>query len=86
MPTTGPYAGQAEIPYSIGDTWLADLEASYRFSNGLRLALAANNIFDEQVRRFPDPLIPANMEYYYATGGPIDASGGFWSATIGYEW
>ncbi|MBO9715808.1 MAG: TonB-dependent receptor [Pseudoxanthomonas sp.] len=86
VPTTGPYAGQAEIAYSIGDTWLADIEASYRFESGLRLALSGSNVFDQKVIKYPDPLIPANMEYYYATGGPIDASGGFWSVTVGYEW
>ncbi|KAF1686981.1 TonB-dependent receptor [Pseudoxanthomonas broegbernensis] len=86
VPATGPYAGQAEIAYSIGDTWLTDIEASYRFAGGLRLALAASNVFDEKAIKYPEPLTPSNMEYYYATGGPIDASGGFWAATVEYQW
>ena len=86
VPTGGPYAGQAEIAYSIGDTWLTDLSLAWRFDGGVRLALAGNNVFDRKVTRFPDPLIPANMQYYYATGGPIDASGGFWSASVEYRW
>ncbi len=86
VPTSGPYAGQTEIAYSIGDTWLTDIEASWRFDGGLRVSVAANNVFDRKVPRYPAPLVPANMDYYYATGGPIDASGGFWAATLEYQW
>jgi iron complex outermembrane recepter protein len=82
----GKYAGQTEIAYSIGDTWLTDLEVGYRYSERLSVALTANNLFDQKVSKYPAPLTPANMQYYYATGGPIDASGGFYSATVQFNW
>ncbi len=82
----GPYAGLSEIAYSMGGVWLTDIEIGYRISDKLNVALTANNLFDEKVTKFPEPLTPANMEYYYATGGPIDASGGFYSATVAFRW
>src|SRR5690606_30172555 len=84
--TSGPYAGQAEIRYDIGNTWLTDLEVSYHWSDHLAAALTANHLFDEKVSRYPGPLVPRNMAYYYATGGPVDASGGFYSARLQWQW
>jgi iron complex outermembrane recepter protein len=82
----GRYAGQTEIEYSMGDIWLSDFEFGYRYSERLSVALTANNLFDEKVSKYPAPLTPANMQYYYATGGPIDASGGFYAATVQFNW
>ncbi|HEY4366102.1 MAG TPA: TonB-dependent receptor [Steroidobacteraceae bacterium] len=86
VPTTGPYAGQAEIPYGIGDTWLTDVEVGWQVTDHLSVSINANNVFDTRVVKLPQPLVPANMQYYYATGGPIDASGGFYSASVEFRW
>jgi len=86
VPTTGPYAGQAEIPYSIGDVWLTDIEVGWQVTEHLSVSINANNAFNQRVVKLPEPLVPANMEYYYATGGPIDSSGGFYSASLKFQW
>lgn len=89
-PTTvansGPYAGQAEIAYDIGGVWLTDLELGATLDAGWDAAVNVNNLFDRKVTRIPEPLLAANEYYRYANGGPLDGSGGAWSATLRYRW
>jgi iron complex outermembrane receptor protein len=84
--TTGPYAGQAEIAYDIGGLWITDLELGLKASDSWSFALNANNLFDRKVTKLPDPLLASNEYYRYANGGPIDGSGGSYSATVRYRW
>lgn len=89
-PTTvapsGPYAGKAEIAYDIGGLWITDLELGATLGDNWTLALNANNLFDRKVTRLPEPLLLASEYYRYANGGPIDGSGGSYSATLRYRW
>lgn len=84
--TSGPYAGQAEIAYDIGGIWITDVQLGAILVGGWDVAVNANNIFDRKVTRLPEPLLAANEYYRYANGGPIDGSGGAWSATLRYRW
>lgn len=84
--TSGPWAGQAEIAYDIGETWLTDLGVTYSFNDRLQASLMINNLFDERVRKVPEPLISTFRTWAYATGAPIDGTGGFYSAAIEWNW
>lgn len=84
--TSGPYAGQAEIAYDIGGLWITDLQLGATLPGGWDVALNANNVFDRKVTKLPEPLLAANEYYRYANGGPVDGSGGLWSATVRYRW
>jgi len=84
--SSGPYAGQAEIAYDIGGLWITDLQLGATLPGGWDVALNANNVFDRKVTKLPEPLLAANEYYRYANGGPIDGSGGLWSATLRYRW
>lgn len=86
VPTTGPYAGQTTIFYDIGGLWVTDLNISYDFTDNLGITLSANNIFEEKPDLLPTPLLAAQQLYQYTNNGPIGAEGGFYSATLRYNW
>jgi len=82
-------AGSATpVIFSVGDVWVTDLQLGYDFSSNLNLRLNANNLFDEK-----PPLLPAGstalwpfQTYSYVNNGPVNAVGGFYSATLTYKW
>lgn len=82
-------AGSAEpVIFSVGDVWLVDLELGYQISPQLRFGVNANNLFDEKPPRLPEgstALWPFQT-YSYVNNGPVNASGGFYSATLTYNW
>jgi len=76
------------VIFSVGDLWVVDLELSYQFSQQVKLGLNANNLFDEKPPRLPEgssSLWPFQT-YSYVNNGPINAAGGFYSATLSYNW
>jgi iron complex outermembrane receptor protein len=83
--TTGPYAGQAEIPYSIGGLWVTDLDIGVDVTDRLTLSGQINNLFSVKPSKLPAPLLSAWQTYSYANNGPISAAGGFWSVTARYR-
>lgn len=84
--TSGPYAGLREIPYNIGDSWVMDLDVEFEIGKGWNASFSASNLFDVLPDQLPQPLVAANQYYAYATNGPLTSDGGFYSATIRYQW
>ncbi|MEJ0040419.1 MAG: TonB-dependent receptor [Gammaproteobacteria bacterium] len=84
--TTGPYAGLAQIPYNIGAAWVTDVDLGYRFSDALSVSASVNNLFDKKPGKLPQPLVQPNQYYAYAQNGPLTGDGGFYSATVRYQW
>jgi iron complex outermembrane receptor protein len=82
-------AGSAEpVIFSVGDLWLVDLEVGYQISQQLRFGVSVNNLFDEKPPRLPEgstALWPF-QSYSYVNNGPVNASGGFYSAKLTYSW
>lgn len=82
-------AGSVEpVIFSVGDVWLVDLELGYQINQQLRLNVNANNLLDEK-----PPLLPEGstalwpfQTYSYVNNGPVNAAGGFYSATLTYSW
>lgn len=82
-------AGSAQpVVFSVGDLWVVDLEVGYQITDQLRFGVNANNLFDEQ-----PPLLPEGstalwpfQTYSYVNNGPVNAAGGFYSATLTYSW
>lgn len=82
-------AGSATpVIFSVGDVWVADLQVGYDFSSNFSLRVNANNLFDEK-----PPLLPKGstalwpfQTYSYVNNGPVNAAGGFYSATLTYKW
>jgi len=83
--TTGPWAGQREIIYDVGNLWVTDLEIAYRPTPSLTLSLTANNLFDKKPATLPDPLLNKFQSYAYVNNGPITGAGGFYAVTARYE-
>lgn len=74
--------------FSVGDLWVVDLELGYKFNDNLSLRLNANNLLDEKPAKLPEgstALWPF-QSYSYVNNGPINAAGGFYSATLAYNW
>lgn len=74
--------------FSVGDLWLVDLEVGYQITDQLKLNVNANNLLDEE-----PPLLPEGstalwpfQTYSYVNNGPVNAAGGFYSATLTYSW
>lgn len=84
--TSGPYAGQTDISYSIGNLWIADVELGYHINLNTRINININNLFDERAPLLPEPLLQSFQTYAYAPGGPVDASGRFFSASLQWDW
>ena len=84
-PTSGPYAGQTQIPQPIKPLWVTDVQLSYNFSKAWSLSLSANNLFDVYPTQTPAPLLGANQTGSYPNFGPVGALGGFYSATVSYK-
>jgi len=52
------------------------------------LRLNANNLLDQKPKRLPEgstALWPF-QSYSYVNNGPVNATGGFYSATLAYKW
>ncbi|HVQ12906.1 MAG TPA: TonB-dependent receptor, partial [Vicinamibacterales bacterium] len=84
--TSGPYAGLANIPYDIGATWVTDIDVDYRVTERLSLAASVSNLLDVKSEKLPQPLVQTNQYYAYAQNGPLTGDGGFYSATLRYQW
>jgi iron complex outermembrane recepter protein len=84
--TSGPYAGLAQIPYDIGDTWVADVDVDVDITSRLSAGLSVTNLFDVKPNKLPQVLVQTNQYYAYATNGPLSADGGFAAATLRYRW
>lgn len=74
--------------FSVGDLWVVDLELGYEVSSNLDVRVSVNNVLDET-----PPRLPANstalwpfQSWSYVNNGPINATGGFYSATLTYRW
>ncbi len=65
--------------------WLTDVEFSWRFTDGLRLAVGGNNVFDE----FPDENIPSNsfngIFVYPRRTAPFGFNGGYWYGRLSFD-
>ncbi|WP_082938490.1 TonB-dependent siderophore receptor [Mitsuaria sp. 7] len=81
IPTTGPWAGQREIVYDVGNLWTTDLEIAWKVTPRVRLALTANNLFDRKPATLPDPLLNKFQSYAYVNNGPITGAGGFYAVS-----
>jgi iron complex outermembrane receptor protein len=94
--TRGPFSILARVNYydkftvtassgvaqTFGSEFVADLEASYRFSDKLSLAVGAQNLFDnypDKDRRTIDPVtgLPGNGNQYI-DASPFGYNGGLW--------
>lgn len=60
----------------VDGVWVADLDLSYAFDNGLRVTVGAENLFDE----YPDELNTA------ADGTPLTVPGLITGGSFGYPW
>jgi iron complex outermembrane receptor protein len=61
---------------NVGGVWIADLDVSYNFDNGLRVTVGADNLFDE----YPDKLKVA------ADGTPLTVPGLITGGSFSYPW
>ncbi|TQV76038.1 TonB-dependent receptor [Exilibacterium tricleocarpae] len=81
--------GGEDLQHNTKAEWLLDVDLSYRFGNGLTLALGANNALDV----FPDELEPGNVPGFISGGSfvypwessPFGINGAFYYGRIAYR-
>ena len=83
--TTGPYAGQTQIPDGIDPEWITDAGLTYRFSKAWSIAANVNNVFNIYPTALPAPLVAVNATGGYPNYGPVGAIGGLYSFTLKYQ-
>lgn len=69
------------LDQTFGRELVVDVAAGYRFGNGLRLTVGADNVFDA----YPDEVIPANSFngiLPYSTSAPFGYNGAFYYARV----
>lgn len=66
-----------------GGEFLVDLEVSYQITDGYRLTVGAQDVFDNVPDQFPNPEI--NSGAIYPTGSPMGFNGGFWYARLNVD-
>ncbi len=74
--------------FSVGDLWVVDLEIGYDITTNLNFRVNVNNLLDEKPPYLPEgstQLWPF-QSYSYVNNGPINAAGGFYSASLTYRW
>ncbi|HEY5760963.1 MAG TPA: TonB-dependent receptor [Steroidobacter sp.] len=72
-----------EFDGKYGGELLVDLEVSYKITDGYRLSVGAQDIFDNVPDQFPNPEI--NSGAIYPTGSPMGFNGGFWYARLNVD-
>jgi len=78
-------AGNPSIDQTFSSKWLADLDLSYKFRNGLRLAVGANNLFDEYPDKNRDEISFNGIFVYPRRTAPFGFNGGFYYARASFE-
>lgn len=77
---------------TFGAEWVADVELGYDFNDNFRLAVGANNVFDQYPDRVPlapaPPAVTANANGFaqYSNFSPFGFNGGFYYARMTYSW
>jgi len=70
---------------TFSSKWIADVDVSYRFENGVKIAIGANNVFDE----FPDPNFASNsfngIFVYPRRTAPFGFNGGYYYANFSFD-
>ena len=78
-------ASNPSIDQIFRGKWLTDVEASYRFNNGFRLAVGANNVFNV----YPDrnrPEISFNGIFIHPRRtAPFGFNGGYWYTRLSWK-
>lgn len=72
-----------EFDGKYGGELLVDMELSYRITDGYRLTVGAQDLFDNTPDRFPSPEL--NSGAIYPTGSPMGFNGGFWYARLNID-
>lgn len=68
--------------------WISDLDLSYRFSKGVRVAVGAQNLFDSHPDKLPPSANSATNPYAiakYSTVSPEGHQGAFYYANLSYD-
>lgn len=76
----------ASIDYRTGNHTLVDLEGRYEFSQGVKLAIGVNNLFDEYPTFTPAALNAQTGSVGFPQFSPFGFNGRFLYARIGYNW
>ena len=84
VPTGRP--ASEEIAYSIGGSWLTDIDVGYKVTDRLRVSVNANNAFNVLPDKLPQALVQAGQYYAYPVNGPVSGDGAFYSASVEYRW
>lgn len=73
----------SEDVFVYGDEYIVDLEAAYKFSQGVTLTLGGQNVLDE----YPDvnPSASAGVGNLYSQYSPFGFNGAFWYARLSYK-
>jgi len=88
------YGEMGWLSYAPPDTtenfpnqWVVDLETSYDFTKSVKLALGAQNAFDNYPKRIKDlnDFPGGVLRYPYFQGAPYGMSGGFYYARVSFK-
>jgi iron complex outermembrane receptor protein len=76
-------ASATGLDASIDPKVIVDLDASYRLTSGIKLAVGANNLFNIYPNRLPVSLQGSGFSQYN-TYSPYGVSGGFYYAKVAF--